>query len=212
MENLSHWDFAEYFTGEQAAALIGGVDPSEKAYSRAKADPIYERMRECYQTAWLEVEIANDAPSPERLVSMSLASLAHNQPGRDLLMEMVCEGSPRVNFERQHFSRQEISRWLKVNGLNSVYKFDQELAVTNPTVKVGKWPWGDHHTEALGHLEAAALRFWGADYYDPADSGTAPLNEDVSGWLQKERGVSKTLATAMASILRLDGLPTGPRK
>lgn len=75
---------------------------------------------------------------------------------------------------------------------------------------LNRWPWGNHHTEALGHLEAAALRFW--VNHDPTEPSTAPTNKEVVAWLQTERKVSKTLAEAMASILRLDGLPTGPRK
>lgn len=73
-----------------------------------------------------------------------------------------------------------------------------------------KWPWGAHHTESLGHLEAAAIRFW--RLYDPADPSTAPTNDMVSGWLRDERGVSKDKANAIASILRADGLRTGPRR
>lgn len=82
-------------------------------------------------------------------------------------------------------------------------------AETHPA-RGGIWPWGTHHTKALGHLEAAALRFW--KLYDPADDSTAPTNNQVSEWLQTERGLSQKMAEAMASILRADGLPTGPRK
>lgn len=71
------------------------------------------------------------------------------------------------------------------------------------------WPWGNHHTVLLGHLDAAAKRFW--LLYDPADRTTAPTNEMVADWLQSERGVSKDKARAIASILRADGLPMGPR-
>lgn len=72
------------------------------------------------------------------------------------------------------------------------------------------WPWGGHHTESLGHLKAAALRFW--VLYDPADATTAPTNSEVSKWLQDTRGVSQTRADAIASMLRPDDLPTGPRR
>lgn len=72
-----------------------------------------------------------------------------------------------------------------------------------------KWPWGSHHTEMLGHLEAAGKRFWVR--YDPADPSTAPTNEFVSRWLREERGVSREKANAIASILRADGLRSGPR-
>jgi len=86
---------------------------------------------------------------------------------------------------------------------------DSKPKVTTPT-EHSKWPWGSHHTEALGHLEAAAKRFW-ADLYDPLDPSTAPTNEMVENWLIKERNVSKQKASAIASILRVDGLRTGPR-
>lgn len=72
----------------------------------------------------------------------------------------------------------------------------------------GAWPWGSHQTELLGLLAAAAQKFW--VNFDPEDNTTAPTNEVVAAWLV-ERNVSKRLADAIASILRADGLPTGPR-
>lgn len=81
---------------------------------------------------------------------------------------------------------------------------------TSPVSEHPKWPWGTHHTIALGHLEAAANRFW-TNLYDPGDPSTAPKNEMVEDWLIKERQVSKQKAAAIASLLRPDGLKTGPR-
>ena len=72
----------------------------------------------------------------------------------------------------------------------------------------GRWPWGEHETELLKLLADAAKRFW--VNFDPANNETAPKNEDVSNWL-KERNVSGRNADAIATILRADGLPTGPR-
>ncbi|GJI89793.1 hypothetical protein [Duganella hordei] len=72
-----------------------------------------------------------------------------------------------------------------------------------------QWPWGTYETDSLRHLAAAANRFW--RNYDPTDATTAPINEDVCKWLV-EQGVSKRVAEVMASILRADGLATGPRK
>lgn len=71
------------------------------------------------------------------------------------------------------------------------------------------WPWGNHETELLRKMAAAASQFW--SLYDPADKTTAPTNQQVSEWLQKQ-GVSKPTADVMATILRADGLPTGRRK
>ncbi len=73
-----------------------------------------------------------------------------------------------------------------------------------------KWPWGDHHTKDLEHLAAAANRFW--TLYDPSDFTTAPTNKVVADWLVSNRGVARDRANYMASILRADGLPDGPRR
>lgn len=78
----------------------------------------------------------------------------------------------------------------------------------------GKWPWGDHETEYLRLLGQAASKFW--TLYDPADATTAPTNDQIEEWLKQQtvRGepVSARIAGAMATILRADGLPNGPRK
>ena len=71
------------------------------------------------------------------------------------------------------------------------------------------WPWGRHETELLRKLAAAAHRFW--SNYDPSDPTTAPTNQQIIDWL-KGQGVSERTAEIMATILRADGLPTGPRK
>ena len=72
----------------------------------------------------------------------------------------------------------------------------------------GPWPWGKHETKLLRELEAAARRFW--LNYDPSDQTTAPKSEQVVSWLEC-RGVSKRSAEAIATLLRADGLPLGPR-
>lgn len=72
-----------------------------------------------------------------------------------------------------------------------------------------RWPWGEHTTCLLDHMEAAAATFWAN--YNPDDPTTAETNERVSQWL-RERGVAQRTAEVMATILRADGLPTGPRK
>ena len=79
---------------------------------------------------------------------------------------------------------------------------------------VREWPWGSHETELLRKLAEAASRFWASSdeggVLDPDDSTTAPTNPQVVAWLMG-RDVSKTIAEAMATILRRDGLKTGRR-
>lgn len=73
----------------------------------------------------------------------------------------------------------------------------------------GSWPWGEHETELLRHLAEAAKQFWAL--YDSSDNSTAPTNQQVTDWLVN-RGVAQRNAEIMATILRADGLPSGPRK
>ena len=94
---------------------------------------------------------------------------------------------------------------LQTYGLHLTPEVRAEIAQRSET----HWPWGSHHTELLGHLEAAARKWW--QLYDPASPDTAPTNDMVSEWLIVERSVSKDKAKAIASILRADGLRTGPR-
>ncbi len=49
MENTSHWDYAESFSGRDAACLIGGFDPSiYSAEGEYQIQPIIARMKKAY--------------------------------------------------------------------------------------------------------------------------------------------------------------------
>lgn len=96
---------------------------------------------------------------------------------------------------------------LKAHGLCRLPEIDEHIQGGE---KASRWPWGAHHTEYLGHLEAAARKWW--NLYDPSDPTTAPTNEMVADWLQSDRNLSREKARAIASMLRPDGLPTGPRR
>ena len=97
----------------------------------------------------------------------------------------------------------------KIIGLALKRIADLEASSTIVPTEKAIWPWGAHETENLRHLAAAAERYW--KLYNPAEPDTAPRNETVVEWLKAERGVSDNLAKGMASILRADGLKTGPR-
>lgn len=70
--------------------------------------------------------------------------------------------------------------------------------------------WPKHTTKKLTALRLAAFKFWGENY-DPSEPDTAPKNEAVIAWLQKEHGIGATPAAEMASILRPETLRPGPR-
>lgn len=84
----------------------------------------------------------------------------------------------------------------------------REFGVFEQQTIRGKWPWGDHETKLLRLLAAAAEKHW--KLYDPTDASTAPKNKTVVTWLMAQ-GVAGRSAEVMATILRADGLPTGPR-
>lgn len=111
----------------------------------------------------------------------------------------------------------DFATWADGMGWNLPHEFPrtQAGAVAYPVASEGLqtggagWPWGNHETELLRKLAAAAARFW--TNYDLTDNTTAPTNQAVATWL-KEQGVAERVAEIMAQILRPDGLPTGPRK
>ena len=142
----------------------------------------------------------------------------------DLLLNSVqvkCSTLSPISFEgRQkkqwHVRPRNVVAWAKRKTLDVPDELDRLIAeqiVREPpgitAINTQKWPWGDHETELLQHLAAAAHQWWSS--YDPDDPTTAPTNDEVSNWLQ-ERGVSDRTAEIMARILRADGLKAGPRK
>jgi hypothetical protein len=221
MPDFSKWDFAEKFSGVEAASLMLGVDPSIAEQAQEKIYPAIQRLRNAYEEALAAALWAFDfndstdgslpdiAASPKSLYShrMLLAN------GGEFNFSKLKKGNwlkneEETKFENQLFSREELSRWTTANGLDSFYAF--KPAGNQQSSSMTRWPWGDHHTEYLEHLEAAAKRYW--VNVDPSDLSTAPTNKMVVEWLQKERKVSLAKAEAIASMLRADGLPTGPRK
>jgi hypothetical protein len=51
MENFSHWDFAELFSGVDAASLMVGIDPSNFEHPKGKITPVIQRMMSDYEGA-----------------------------------------------------------------------------------------------------------------------------------------------------------------
>lgn len=221
--DLSHWDFAEHFSGYDAAALILGIEPRESEEDQHRVQVVEERIELDYARACNAAQHGVipglgpglTIPDDDLLLSVKLdelwrKALAGNDEPLD---DWLCK--PRLHqFRDQVFHRAAIAKWLVVFGMDSKYAFDRtpgrKQATSGSELIVKRWPWGDHHTEALGHLEAAARRFWGENY-DPTDLGTAATNSQVAEWLKTERGVSGNMADSIASILRADNLRTGPR-
>ncbi len=234
MADLSQWDFASEFLAQQAARLIEGKDPSftdmsgdTHFYQQAVSHAILGRMRSDYKETLNNYASMQQAfkilqllPSEKKLPSSLMNVMAKNcfEFGKEAEFVKWLYDANASDFDRQTFTRKDIQHWLDSNKFPTKYQFVNqaddvaaELPVNKGQTVVGPWPWGNHHTELLGHLDAAARRYWGAGY-DPSDTSTASTNATVSEWLQTERKVSRTMADSIASILRADGLPYGPRK
>ena len=120
-----------------------------------------------------------------------------------------------VKLQRKHFQD-----WLDHIGWQSPYSFNSKSAIAIEGETHGvqgpcidnkpRWPWGAHDTKLLRALEQTAKKWW--VHYDPADHTTAPTNEAVIAWVIAQGLASENIAKAIASILRADGLPSGPRK
>jgi hypothetical protein len=124
-----------------------------------------------------------------------------------LIFVVLCAVSLVLNGLEKH---QRIQYWLiEQVRLSEKKRRPEELLEKGCEISVD-WPWGSHSTVHLEHLRAAAEKFW--VNYDPSDPSTAPTNEMVKTWLVDERAVSRDKAAAIASILRADSLPPGPRR
>lgn len=220
MAFLTHWDFAAHFSGQEAAALILGVEPGESDIDLSRIRVVIDRMELHYNHALkrhyseafqIQMEDFQDIETnrPLELVSVKMDGLLRKcELQNDELPFSDWLSGNQSRFENQIFSRPVIVTWLNAIGLKSIYQFDLDQPSIDKEM-AGRWPWGDHHTELLGHLEAAAVRFW--VNYDPTDATTAPTNKDVAEWLISDRNLKQKPAESIASMLRADGLATGPR-
>lgn len=149
MANFSHWDLAETFTGREAAYLLMGVDPSGPDAGMHTARHILERLETAYQGAigraeyegYVEPCYSFDALEPENLMSeqAALRSVAlwtrleqFREYGDSESFTGWLEYSDRA-FHAQRFSRRELARWLRENGMKSAYRFDLASSDTTGT-------------------------------------------------------------------------------
>ena len=139
MDNLSHWDFAEQFSGYDAAALILGIEPRESAGDEHRVRVVSDRMELDYARA---VQRARDENGPyfderDRLVHLGarpgglLLSVEMQKLWRDFYDDdaetpfsewLYDRRQPK--YENQVFNRASIVDWLKTIGMGSLYRFD----------------------------------------------------------------------------------------
>ena len=141
MSDLSHWEFAERFSGYDAAALILGIEPRESEMEEFRVRVVSDRMAHDYKNALnksfhdflgnpLEPLNPGHDDSIIELVSVQLKKLSHRYflydeetPYSDWFAN-----SHKSAFDSQEFSRQTIVDWLISTGMKSVYRFDRGQA------------------------------------------------------------------------------------
>lgn len=217
---LSHLSDGKASVAEFCDALTRCYDPSEfmlyDGYGVGLAEPIIDKMNGMFKTGFdargdAVYELFNSHFWDNADVTMRLA-------GQVMPVDRIMIANEDVHTMSSFLWRRIFSENLPFDALQNVIDsqhiqnpVENSLRREQPTQAASsRWPWGNHHTELLGHLEAAALRYW--QNYDPTDATTAPTNRDVAEWLVNERKVSQKMSESIASMLRLDGLPTGPRK
>lgn len=133
-----------------------------------------------------------------------LLMLAKSSIGAGILKPIALS---KEALEESEVNLSSFTTWLNSIGHQFPTEFPWQPEVS--TFSNINWPWGRHETDLLRKLAEVADKFW--KNYDPSDPTTAPTNQQVSDWL-KAQGVADRTAQIMATILRADGLPTGPRK
>lgn len=137
--DFSSWDVSIEFSGEQAAALVIGLNPASEGYTRTQSTPIYERMQHCYELkmAWLwgEMGPSDDGliASPKMLESTNLTWwFSQVEPGSWNDFCLWSKDESRSGFATQRFAREELIRWLKAVGVESTYSFDLTPSFNDP--------------------------------------------------------------------------------
>lgn len=195
---------------------------ANKFWSSPKPNwPEWERVRQCplWQAAALGCNVDPSIYEPYGLTANAsrdsvLTAVPSNLQGLlDLAQSAVASGTLKVSrigdtaLMQSEVDLSEFSAWLRMLGHRPPVEFP--WTPRQLTSGAFHWPWGSYQTKDLQILAQAADKFW--KNFDPTDYSTAPTNETVIAWLE-ENGVSKRKAEVMASMLRADDLPTGPRK
>ena len=178
----------------EAVALVYEVDPRSltKSVNSSPGDPQFEARSFPTRDRWQEFQ--------EDLYFAARAAATDDAP--ILIRAFLPRGSKKTVAE-VHLA--DVVAFFLRRGTPPIPK---ELREITPQTS-GGWPWGAHHTEDLGHLEAAAKKWW--TNFDPSEPDTAPTNSQVANWLVNERGVSEKKAGSIASILRPASLKPGRR-
>jgi hypothetical protein len=136
MVDLSHWNFAQHFSGFEAAALILGLEPCESEPEKHRVYVIFDRLALHYNSALERIKNQKTNPDiqflkdvhtsrPIELQSIQITNLLLDESqisGLDYFSEWLAS-KKQSQFENQKFDRMAIAELLVAINLKSIYKF-----------------------------------------------------------------------------------------
>jgi hypothetical protein len=149
MTDLSHWDFAEHFSGHETAALILGLEPRDSESQQGMVNVVLDRMELHYNKAVnrfklevIEVNFDDDdedwndgkrfrkLSDSNELISFSIDELLSQSTTRKAgdPFSVWLMGRRESRFENQKFERASIAIWLDAIGMQSRYSFRRGAA------------------------------------------------------------------------------------
>lgn len=218
--NLIAWDYVSEFTRAEVACLIAGIDPAHEELSGQQSAHI-QRIMERLDAAsgsmvyiWLTLQLAAKAAqdaAAEQACTQTIARhylfpvkpVKHN--GRVLvskgeagtLYRMPDPAIDGRNAGQYTFSRYEIARWLRDNGLQSAYVFNRvqhEPAIVEPlSIKA----------EKLKQLDEASFLYHVQDAMFGADTEAYKWLYDCEATTQPPPAPDKPLSTRERTSLLL---------
>lgn len=241
MQQVNHWDYAERFTGREAAFLIAGFNPSSNSPDEVyRVQPIIKRMKESYYSG-----CSNFRFDIKYVADKDGLMFSRNTKSDSCLLSVEIESLIR-NFEASAFAKNQLYLLSDISGADDTafalamdpllnwddsdaHEFDDQQFSRDQLHR-----WIEKNELASSYAFAKADRGVGGVFpwgdhntvllsrlgeaamqfwslYDPDDASTAPTNDQVKTWLI-EQGVTERIADAMATILRADGLKSGRRK
>lgn len=140
-DDLTCWDYAPEFTGQQAALAIIGSPNTETPEILVKTLPVINLMRRSYEGTrqWLSDAHAEIGNAPLGLLESIEMKSARNSVtptleavGASDIRLLTWLRTPMADFERQHFSRDVLAHWILEVGALTKYPFTT-LATTPVT-------------------------------------------------------------------------------
>ena len=188
MNDLSHWNFAEQFSGYDAAALILGIEPRESAGDEHRVRVVADRLKLDYERAlgqakfetrsFDDLEISK--PPAGLLVSVKLDKLWRDAAeGMDAPLDEWVFNQRLTQFDNQEFARHSISEWLISIAMEPVYRFDR----SQPVKLSSDLESGIDPADLPEELQAANIAFRAIT--NGYGEGTATFKNRLIGYLEK---------------------------